>query len=159
MRHHGKLLWDTAGLLANDNYSTPAVNNIYCSSSSCTGIDIQRVLERRALASQAEVHWFHKSKPSPFIWSAVLECRLWLVRINCPVIGQNKLFCDWSAWIRLVVEQGTKKGRLIRLVWVLSWTLKRAADRLVGCPHTTICDPCCNMTCKLWPGYSAHLLC
>jgi hypothetical protein len=30
-------LWDAAGLLANDNYSTPTVNNIYCSSS-CTGI-------------------------------------------------------------------------------------------------------------------------
>ena len=24
-------LWDTAGLLANDNYSTPTVNNIYSS--------------------------------------------------------------------------------------------------------------------------------
>jgi len=24
------MLWDTAGLLANDNYSTPTVNNIYC---------------------------------------------------------------------------------------------------------------------------------
>jgi hypothetical protein len=34
-----------------------------------------------------------------------------LVRINCPVIGQNKLFCDWSAWIRLGVQQGPKKGR------------------------------------------------
>jgi len=32
-------LWDTAGLLVNDNYSTPTVNNIYCSSSSCTGSD------------------------------------------------------------------------------------------------------------------------
>ena len=51
-----RLLWVTAGLLANDNYSTPKVNNIYCSSSSCTGIDIQRVLERCALVFQAEVH-------------------------------------------------------------------------------------------------------
>ena len=49
------VLWDTAGLLVNDNYSTPTVNNIYCSSS-CTGSNIQRVLERCALASQAEVH-------------------------------------------------------------------------------------------------------
>jgi hypothetical protein len=30
-------LWDAAGLLVNDNYSTPTVNNIYCLSSS-TGI-------------------------------------------------------------------------------------------------------------------------
>jgi len=34
-------------------------------------------------------YWFHRSKPSPFIWSSVLVCRLWFVRINCPVIGQN----------------------------------------------------------------------
>ena len=50
------ILWDTVGLLVNDNYSTPTVNNIYCSLSSCTGIDIQQVLERCALASQAVVH-------------------------------------------------------------------------------------------------------
>jgi len=37
------------------------------------------------MVSQAEVYWFHKSKVSPFIWSAVLS-----------VIGQNKLSCDWS---------------------------------------------------------------
>jgi len=47
---------DIAGLFANDDYSTPTVNNIYCSSSSCTGTDIQRVLERFALVSQVEVH-------------------------------------------------------------------------------------------------------
>jgi hypothetical protein len=32
------------------------------------------------------------------------------------VIGQNKLFCDWSAWIRLGVQQVPKKGRLSRRV-------------------------------------------
>jgi hypothetical protein len=37
------------------------------------------------------------------------------------VIGQNKLFCDWSAWIWLDVQLGPKKGRLSRLVWVPSW--------------------------------------
>ena len=131
------MLGDTAWLLANDDYSTPAVNNSYCSLSSCTGTDIQRVLERCALVSQAKVHWFHKSKPSPFIWSAVMVCCLWLVRINCPVIGQNNLLCDRSAWIRLDVEQGPKKGHLSRIVWVPSWTLKRAAERLVGCPHSS----------------------
>ena len=40
----GSPMWVTAGLLANDNYSTPTVNNIYSLSSSFTGIDIQRVL-------------------------------------------------------------------------------------------------------------------
>jgi len=54
------------------------------------------------------------------------------------VIGQNKLFCDWSAWIRLGVEESPQKGRLSSFVWVPSWALKRAADRLVGCPHSTI---------------------
>jgi hypothetical protein len=49
----------------------------------------------RLLASfRQSSYWFHRSKPSPFIWSALLVCCLWLVRINCPVIGQNKLFCD-----------------------------------------------------------------
>jgi hypothetical protein len=38
-------LWDAAGLLVNDNYSTPTVNNVYCSSSSCTGIQQERVVE------------------------------------------------------------------------------------------------------------------
>ena len=38
----------------------------------------------------------HESRRSPFIRFAGLVCCLRLVRINWPVIGQNKPTCDWS---------------------------------------------------------------
>jgi hypothetical protein len=46
----------------------------------------ERVVVRFALVTQAEVYWFHGSKP------------FYLVRCVgvLSVIGQNKLFCDWS---------------------------------------------------------------
>jgi hypothetical protein len=72
----------------------------------------ERVVERCVLVTQAEVYWFHRSKPSPFIWSAVLLCLL-MVRINCSVIGQ------------------------LGFGLVFSRALKGAADRLVGCAHIT----------------------
>ena len=64
--------------------------------------------ERREAGTGTELDWFYSPMRSPFIWSAELVYRLWLVRINWPVIGRNKLTCDWPEW---PVAWGTKMGR------------------------------------------------
>ena len=118
-------LWDTAGLLVNKNYSTPTVNYLFFVVQ-LYRYSGERVVERYTLVSQAEVS----------LISQVQAVSFYLVRCVgvSSVIGQNELCCDWSAWIRLGVEQGPKKGRVRIFVWVPSWALRRAADRL-GCPH------------------------
>jgi hypothetical protein len=49
--------------------------------------------------------------------SQVQAVSFYLVRCvgALSVIDQNKVFCNWSAWIRLGVQQGPKKGRLSNL--------------------------------------------
>jgi len=81
------ILWDTAVLLVNDNYSTPTVNNIYYSSSSGTGSDT---------ASCRMMCTVFPSRSS--LISPVQAVSFYLV--HCvgvsSVIGQNKLPCGWS---------------------------------------------------------------
>jgi hypothetical protein len=79
----------------NDNCITPTVNNIYCSSSSCTGIQWEQVVERCTLVTQAEVYW---STAGLLLVSQVQAVSFYLVCCVgvLSVIGQNKLFCHWS---------------------------------------------------------------
>jgi len=78
------ILWVTIGCLKND-YTTPTVNNIY-SSSACTVSDlvcIQLCAWRKRLRLHVQTASFY-SLPG---WCILV----WLVRINCTVIGPNKL--------------------------------------------------------------------
>ena len=84
-------LWDTVGLCLINNYSTPT-DNIYCSSSSRTAM----ISSSERVISSVIRDPLHRSTQPLFVRSAGFVCRLSLVKISCPVIGQTKLSCDWS---------------------------------------------------------------
>ena len=81
-------MWDTAGLLVNNNYSTPTVKYLFHCSLHVQVYSGESVVESYTLVSQAEVS----------LISQVQAVSIYLVHcVGVPsVIGQNKLFCDWS---------------------------------------------------------------
>ena len=95
---------------------------------------------------------FYRFRQPPCMWSAWFGVLMWLVRINCPVIGQNKLCCDWSGYR----GAGGLKRAVYKFVCVCVCVcaelddLKRAVCGIVGCSHTVICLSSCSFAIHCW---------